>query len=194
MKMKKTFAVALCVPALAFGVAACGGDDEDSGSSSSTTSTEMESNSTMDSGTTGAMGSEDIVAVAQGTDDLSTLVDAVTAADLVPTLQGEGPFTVFAPTNEAFAALPPAELERLLKPANKDELANILTYHVVAGDVKAADLSDGQMVETVQGEKLEVSISDDGTVMIGDATVVTPDVEASNGTVHVIDAVLVPSN
>ena len=193
MKIRKTFAVALCVPALAFGVAACGGDDEDSGSSS-TTSTEMESNGTMDSGTTGAIGAEDIVAVAQGTDDLSTLVDAVTAADLVPTLQGEGPFTVFAPTNEAFAALPPAELERLLKPAIKAELAYILTYHVVAGDVKAADLSDGQMVETVQGEKLKVSISDDGTVMVGDATVVTPDVEASNGTVHVIDAVLVPSN
>ena len=193
MNMRKTFAVALCVPALAFGVAACG-DDEDSGSSSSTTSTEMENNTMDNGGTTGAMGSEDIVAVAQGTDDLSNLVDAVTAADLVPTLQGEGPFTVFAPTNEAFAALPPAELQRLLKPANKDELANILTYHVVAGDVKAADLKDGQMVETVQGGKLKVSIGSDGKVMIGDATVVTPDVAASNGTVHVIDTVLVPSN
>ncbi len=180
--------VALCVPALAFGVAACG-DDEDSGSTG-TANTEMESTN---SAGNEAMGSEDIVAVAQGNDDLSTLVEAVSAADLVPTLQGKGPFTVFAPTNDAFAALPPAELKRLLKPANKDELANILTYHVVSGDVKAADLTDGQMVETVQGEKLKVAIDGD-QVMIGDATVVAPDVAASNGTVHVIDAVLVPSN
>src|SRR5690606_1271701 len=122
--------------------------DEDSGSTG-TANTEMES--TNSSGNE-AMGSEDIVAVAQGNDDLSTLVEAVSAADLVPTLQGKGPFTVFAPTNDAFAALPPAELKRLLKPANKEELANILTYHVVSGDVKAADLTDGQMVETVQGE------------------------------------------
>lgn len=192
MNIKKPLLIALCVPALAFGVVACGGDDD---SDSGSTTTEMESNTAMDnSGANEAMGSEDIVALAQGNQDLSTLVDAVTAADLVSTLQGEGPYTVFAPTNAAFEALPPAELNRLLKPANKDELANILTYHVVAGDVKAADLSDGQMVDTVQGEQLEVSISDDGTVMIGDATVVTPDVAASNGTVHVIDSVLVPSN
>lgn len=188
MTIRKPLLVALCVPALAFGVAACGSDDEES--SSTATTTEM----TDTTGTTDAMASEDIVALAQGNEDLSTLVDAVTAADLVETLQGEGPYTVFAPTNEAFSALPPAELERLLKPANKDELANILTYHVVAGDVMASDLSDGQKVETVQGEKLDVTVSDDGTVMIGGATVVTPDVKASNGTVHVIDGVLVPSN
>jgi uncharacterized surface protein with fasciclin (FAS1) repeats len=146
------------------------------------------------SGTTDAMATKDIVAVAQGKKDLSTLVDAVKAAGLAKTLEGDGPFTVFAPTNEAFAALPPAELKRLLKPANMDELANILTYHVVAGDVKSSDLSDGQMVKTVQGQKLKVTIADDGTVKVGDATVITPDVGASNGTVHVIDTVLVPSS
>ena len=160
------------------------------------TTTEQEADAPTETtnGTGEAAGNEDIVALASGNQDLSTLVTAVTAADLVETLQGDGPYTVFAPTNEAFAALPPAELERLLKPANKDELANILTYHVVAGDVKSSDLSDGQMVETVQGGKLEVKIGDDGSVMIGDATVVTADVAASNGTVHVIDTVLVPSN
>lgn len=198
IELKKKLLLALCVPALAFGVAACGDDDDSgSGGSSGSTTTEMESdaNSSM-SDTSGSenMDGQDIVALAQGNQDLSTLVQAVTAADLVGTLQGDGPFTVFAPTNEAFAALPPAELKRLLKPANKDELANILTYHVVAGDVKAADLKDGQMVETVQGGKLKVSIADDGTVKVGGATVVQPDVEASNGTVHVIDTVLVPSN
>lgn len=191
MELKKTLLVALCVPALAFGVAACGGDDEESSSSSETTT---EAPVETSNGSNEAASNEDIVALASGNKDLSTLVTAVTAADLAETLQGEGPYTVFAPTNEAFAALPPAELERLLKPANKDELANILTYHVVAGDVKSSDLSDGQMVETVQGEKLEVKIGNDGSVMIGDATVVMADVEASNGTVHVIDAVLVPSN
>ncbi|HMY27334.1 MAG TPA: fasciclin domain-containing protein, partial [Solirubrobacterales bacterium] len=141
-----------------------------------------------------ATGSADIVALAQGNKDLSTLVKAVTAADLVSTLQGKGPYTVFAPTNEAFAALPPAELNRLLKPANKDELAKILTYHVVEDDVKSSDLKNGQMIKTVEGGKLKVTITPGGKVMVGDATVVMPDVEASNGTIHVIDTVLVPSN
>lgn len=197
MNIRKPLVLALCIPALVLGVAACGSDDD---SSSNENTTAMESNTGMndtagaDNMGTDSMGSEDIVALAQGNEDLSTLVDAVTAADLVPTLQGAGPFTVFAPTNEAFAALPPAELKRLLKPANKDELANILTYHVAAGDVKSSDLKDGQMIETVQGGKLEVKIADDGTVTVGGAKVVTPDVEASNGTVHVIDTVLVPSN
>jgi len=195
MELRKTLLLALCVPALALGVAACGSDDSDS-DSTSTSSTAMENttdSSSMNSGSEAA-GGEDIVALAQGNKDLSTLVKAVTAAGLAPTLQGEGPFTVFAPTNEAFAALPPAELNRLLKPANKDELANILTYHVAEGDVKSSDLKNGQMIKTVQGGELKVTIADDGTVKVGDATVVTPDVEASNGTVHVIDTVLIPSN
>ena len=196
MDPRKTLLVALCVPALAFGLAACGSDDSDSNSDSNGSSTAMESTTGMDSSGTDntATGSEDIVALAQGNKDLSTLVKAVTAADLVSTLQGKGPYTVFAPTNEAFAALPPAELNRLLKPANKDELAKILTYHVVEDDVKSSDLKNGQMIKTVEGGKLKVTITPGGKVMVGDATVVMPDVEASNGTIHVIDTVLVPSN
>ena len=183
------------MPALAFGLAACGSDDSDSNSDSNGSSTAMESTSGMDSSGTDntATGSADIVALAQGNKDLSTLVKAVTAADLVSTLQGKGPYTVFAPTNEAFAALPPAELNRLLKPANKDELAKILTYHVVEDDVKSSDLKNGQMIKTVEGGKLKVTITPGGKVMVGDATVVMPDVEASNGTIHVIDTVLLPS-
>ena len=174
----------LCVPALAFGVAACSDDDSDTASNGTTTEAEADA-------TTEAPAEMNIVETAQATPDLSTLVDAVVAADLVETLSGEGPFTVFAPTNDAFAALPPAELERLLKPANKDELASILTYHVVAGDVKAADLSDGQKVETVEGQDLTVTIDGD-KVMINDAQVIQPDIATSNGTVHVIDGVLLP--
>lgn len=119
------------------------------------------------------------------------------AADLVGTLQGEGPFTVFAPTNDAFAALPEGTLDSLLLTENKDQLAGVLTYHVVAGNVVSSDLSDGQVVTTVQGQKLTVSIMD-GKVYItdakgGKAMVTQADVDASNGVVHVIDSVLLPS-
>ena len=122
-------------------------------------------------------------------DNFSTLVAAVTAAGLVDTLNGTGPFTVFAPTNDAFAALPPGVVDYLL--ANIPVLTEVLTYHVVSGKAMAADLSDGDTLTTLQGEDLVVSI--DGTVMINDATVVIPDVEASNGVIHVIDKVLIPS-
>ena len=138
----------------------------------------------------------DIVALAVKTETLSTLVAAVQAADLVETLQGEGPFTVLAPTNDAFAALPAGTLDTLLLPENKDQLASILTYHVIAGDVMAADLTNGQVVTTVNGGTLTVEISDAGVYFVdakgGKAKVVTADVDASNGTVHVIDAVLLP--
>jgi uncharacterized surface protein with fasciclin (FAS1) repeats len=183
MNIKKALLLGLCVPALAFGVAACSSDDEESTSTGTTTEQ-------TDTGTTDAA-AMNIVETAQATPDLSTLVDAVVAADLVETLSGEGPFTVFAPTNDAFAALPPAELERLLKPANKDELAKILTYHVVAGDVKAADLTNGQKVATVEGQDLTIKLDGD-KVMVNDAEVVQADIETSNGTVHVIDGVLLP--
>ena len=99
---------------------------------------------------------------------------------------------MFAPTNDAFAALPAGELDRLLKPANKDELAKILTYHVVSGDVLAADLSDGQKVETVEGQDITVTIDGDSVKLNGTATVIQPDIKTSNGTVHVIDGVLLP--
>lgn len=140
--------------------------------------------------------SQDIVALAVATPDLSTLVTAVQAADLVETLQSEGPFTVFAPTNEAFAALPDGTLDTLLQPENKDQLVAILTYHVVAGEVMSSDLSDGQVVETVQGNSLTVSIRDGNVYLVdatgGEAQVVTPDVKASNGVVHVINSVVLP--
>jgi uncharacterized surface protein with fasciclin (FAS1) repeats len=134
---------------------------------------------------------KDIVDVAIGSADHTTLVAAVTAAGLVETLKGAGPFTVFAPTNAAFAALPAGTVDGLLKPESKDALTKILTYHVVAGAVKAADLKDGQKVKTLQGEELTVSIKD-GKVMINGANVTAADLTGSNGVVHVIDAVLMP--
>lgn len=138
----------------------------------------------------------DIVGLASGSENLSTLTAAVTAADLVTTLQDEGPFTVFAPTNAAFAALPAGTLDTLLLPENKATLSGILTYHVVAGKVMSGDLSNGQVVKTVNGANLTVEITD-GKVMLVDAkggksTVTTADVEASNGVVHIIDTVVMP--
>jgi len=139
----------------------------------------------------------DIVETASNTESLSTLVTAVQAADLVETLQGEGPFTVLAPTNAAFDALPEGTLNDLLLPENKDTLAGILTYHVISGEVLSSDLTDGQVVTTVQGEELTVSLAD-GMVMFtdakgGSATVTTADVRAGNGVVHIIDTVLMPA-
>ncbi len=129
--------------------------------------------------------------MASSNSDLSTLVAAVDAAGLVPTLQGDGPFTVFAPTNEAFAALPDGLLDQLLLPCNQDALSQILTYHVVAAKVPSSDVTAGD-VETVQGGT--ITLGTDGGVTVNDATVTTADVEASNGVVHVIDGVLVPSD
>ena len=131
---------------------------------------------------------KDIVAIAS--ESAKTLAAAVTAAGLVKTLQGEGPFTVFAPTDAAFAAIQ-KDVDTLLKPENKEKLASILTYHVVSGNAMAADLEDGQELTTVQGGKLKVSIKG-GKVMIGEAHVTMADVAASNGVVHVIDKVLMP--
>lgn len=132
-----------------------------------------------------------IVDVASDTEQLSTLVAAVQAAGLVETLSGEGPFTVFAPTNAAFDALPDGTVESLLEPENRDQLIDILTYHVVSGEVMSGDLSNGMMAETVQGSQITISVSDDG-VTVNDATVSTADVEASNGVVHIIDSVMMP--
>lgn len=134
---------------------------------------------------------KDVVDVAIGSSDHTTLVAAVTAAGLVETLKGAGPFTVFAPTNAAFAALPAGTVDGLLKPESKAALTNILTYHVVSGSVKAADLTDGQKVKTLQGEELTVSIKD-GKVMINGANVTAADLTGTNGVVHVIDGVLMP--
>jgi uncharacterized surface protein with fasciclin (FAS1) repeats len=132
-----------------------------------------------------------IVDVASADTDFSTLVAAIDAAGLVDTLSGEGPYTVFAPTNEAFAALPPGVLDALLLPENKDTLTKILTYHVVDGEVTSDQITDGD-VPTLEGESVTVSTADGVTV--NGAMVVAADVAASNGVIHVIDAVLVPSD
>ena len=131
----------------------------------------------------------DIVAVASSTEGFSTLVAALTAGGLVETLQGAGPFTVFAPTDAAFAALPAGLLDKLLLPENKDVLVAILTYHVVAGMVMSADIMAGD-VPTVEGST--VTLDTMSGVKVNDATVTTADVAASNGVIHVIDAVIVP--
>ena len=133
----------------------------------------------------------DIVAVAAANEDFSTLVAAVKAAGLVETLQGEGPFTVFAPTNAAFAALPEGTLDSLLLPENKDKLVAILTYHVVAGELKAEAVVGESSLTSVQGAAIPVQVSGD-SVMVKNATVVATDVMASNGVIHVIDAVILP--
>ena len=135
-------------------------------------------------------GPKDIVDTAAGIDDFSTLVAAAKAGGLVETLKGDGPFTVFAPTNEAFAKLPEGTVESLLKPENKDKLVSILTYHVVPGKVMSSDVKPGK-VATVNGEKAKLAV-EDGKVMIDDATIVKVDVEASNGVIHVIDQVILP--
>lgn len=133
----------------------------------------------------------DIIDNAVGSKDHTTLVEAVTAADLAGVLKSDGPFTVFAPTNAAFAKLPNGTVESLLEPENKNSLQTVLTYHVVAGSIKVGDLQNGQMLETVNGEKLKVSVKD-GKVMINDALVTIPDVISSNGITHVVDAVMLP--
>ncbi|MDP5053837.1 MAG: fasciclin domain-containing protein [Congregibacter sp.] len=138
-----------------------------------------------------AMPTQNIVEIAAGNPDFSTLVAAVKAAGLVDVLVGEGPFTVFAPTNAAFAKLPAGTVETLLKPENKDQLVAVLTYHVVAGKVMAADVVTLDSAVTVQGEAVSISASDAGVTVDG-ANVVTTDIEATNGVIHVIDTVILP--
>jgi len=140
--------------------------------------------------------------------DLSTLMKALKAADLFDTLNGDGPYTVFAPTNEAFNNLPPGKLDELLKPENKEKLAKILKYHVVSGELYASDLEDGQMLETLEGNKIKVSLDADSmddenmeadddsstTVKVDNANVTTKDLVATNGVIHIIDGVIMPSD
>lgn len=139
-----------------------------------------------------AIDAETIVAIASENDSFSTLVAALSAADLAEVLSGEGPFTVFAPTDEAFAALPEGTVEELLKPENKDQLVEILKYHVVLGKVMSTDIASGP-VETVEGEALNIQV-DEGSqaVMVNDATVTQTDIVGSNGVIHVIDTVMLP--
>ncbi|MDG2388356.1 MAG: fasciclin domain-containing protein [Planctomycetaceae bacterium] len=133
----------------------------------------------------------DIVDTAASVSDFSTLVAAVKAAGLVDTLKGKGPFTVFAPTNAAFAKLPEGTVESLLKPENKDKLIAILTYHVVSGKVMAADVVKLSSAKTVQGTTVDIKVTDAG-VMVDNAKVVKTDIETSNGVIHIIDSVILP--
>ena len=135
--------------------------------------------------------SKDIVGVASDAGTFQTLLAAAGAAGLVEALQADGPLTVFAPNDEAFAKLPAGTVENLLQPENKDQLTAVLTFHVVSGKVMSSDLSDGATAPTLQGQELTFAIDDDG-VRVGDANVIAADVEASNGVIHVIDAVLLP--
>jgi uncharacterized surface protein with fasciclin (FAS1) repeats len=134
---------------------------------------------------------KDIVDTAAAADDFKTLVAAVTAAGLVETLKGEGPFTVFAPTNAAFDNLPEGTLDELLKPENKDQLTSILTYHVVPGKVLAADVVKMESAKTVQGGEVTIA-AEGGNVQVNGANVTATDIECSNGVIHVIDAVILP--
>ena len=138
------------------------------------------------------MTKHDIVDTAVAAGSFDTLVAAVKAADLVDTLKSEGPFTVFAPTDEAFAKLPAGTLESLLKPENKDQLAAILTYHVVAGKVEAKDVVNLSTATTVQGGDVAIMVKDGGVVLNGNSNVVKTDIQTSNGVIHVIDTVIMP--
>jgi uncharacterized surface protein with fasciclin (FAS1) repeats len=134
----------------------------------------------------------DIVDTAVAAGSFKTLAKALTAAGLVDTLKGPGPFTVFAPTDEAFAKLPAGTLDTLLKPENKDKLRRILTYHVVPGDVRAADVVKLPSAKAVSGDTITVKVAAGGKVQVDNATVTKTDIKATNGVIHVIDAVILP--
>lgn len=138
-----------------------------------------------------AANTSDIVDTAVAAGNFKTLAAALQAAGLVETLKGAGPFTVFAPTDEAFAKLPAGTVENLLKPENKQKLIAILTYHVVPGQVMASDVVKLHEAKTVNGQELKI-MAEDGKVMVGNATVTKADIQCSNGVIHVIDTVLLP--
>jgi uncharacterized surface protein with fasciclin (FAS1) repeats len=184
---KHTRSIAVAIAAT-LTLAACGGTDEPAAPEApveAPAEAPVEDDATEDDAT--ELGT--IVDIAVATEGFATLVAAVQAAGLVETLQGDGPFTVFAPTDDAFAALPAGLLEKLLLPENLDVLISILTYHVVSGTVLAEDVTAGQ-VTTVQGEA--ITVATDGGVTVNGANVVAVDVLASNGVIHVIDAVILP--
>ena len=169
------------------------GSDSSGSDSSGTTSTDT-SGTTTSSDTSGSdtsgVTTNTIVDIAVGNPDFSTLVSALTAADLVSTLQGDGPFTVFAPTNAAFEKLPPETLADLLKPENKSQLAAILTYHVVADELDAAEVTSESLLPTVQGSKAKITT--DGGPKINGANITSTDIAADNGIIHIIDTVIMP--
>ena len=200
---KNLFSFLMAASASALILASCNDSDKTSTTEVSTmdTTTKMADQPKMDDkmaeekgvmvGGANMVMSKNIVENAVNSADHTTLVAAVKAAGLAETLSGAGPFTVFAPTNEAFAKLPAGTVDNLLKPAMKTDLTKVLTYHVVPGMLKAADLKDGQKLKTVQGQELTVSIKD-GKVMVNGANVTIADAVSSNGVTHIIDAVLMP--
>lgn len=141
--------------------------------------------------TSAVAGGKDIVDTAAAAGDFGTLLAAAEAAGLVETLKGDGPFTIFAPTDAAFAALPEGTVADLLKPENKETLAGILTYHVIAGKVMSTDLTDDMEAATVNGDTVVIDL--DNGVMVDGATVTAANIEATNGVIHVIDAVIMPN-
>ena len=144
-------------------------------------------------GNYGNKAEKDIVDTAVAAGQFKTLAAALEAADLVDTLKGDGPFTVFAPTDAAFAKLPAGTVESLLKPENRDQLVAILTYHVVPGKVEAADVVKLEEAKTVNGQDVRITVADSG-VQVDNANVIMTDIEASNGVIHVIDTVILPSS
>jgi uncharacterized surface protein with fasciclin (FAS1) repeats len=206
---RRTRRVLVGVAALGLVASACSNDDSDTDAESATTQApaatagaESATPSTMapaDSEASAPAAGGDIVDTAVGAGDFTTLVTAVQAAELEETLRGEGPFTVFAPTDDAFAALPAGTVDTLLADPTGD-LTDILTYHVVPGEVLAADVAglDGEAVTTVNGATFTVGVADDGAVTLTDGagnevSVVATDVQADNGVIHVIDGVLLPA-
>ncbi len=198
--MKKTFLSFAVVATIVFASCAEGEKKTETVETPTTTETPKMETTTADTnkleagvmvGGANMVASKNIVENAAGSADHTTLVTAVKAAGLAETLSGAGPFTVFAPTNAAFDKLPAGTVETLVKPESKAKLTGILTYHVVAGALKAADLKDGQKLKTVQGEELTVTMKD-GKVMINGAAVTIADVVSSNGVTHVIDGILMP--
>jgi uncharacterized surface protein with fasciclin (FAS1) repeats len=161
-------------------LAGCGGSSSSSTEGSSSTTSGSES------------GAATIVATAQGAGSFNTLVAAVQAAGLVDTLSGPGPFTVFAPTDAAFAALPAGTLDNLLLPENREQLQAILTYHVVAGDVRAAQVTTMSSATTVNGAPIAIAVEGGSVRLNGSATVTQADIACSNGVIHVIDQVILP--
>ncbi len=182
MRAMRRTAIAVVSIAAALTLSACS-SSSDEATTAETTSAAEEAEVMEEAGT------GTIVDVASSTEGFSTLAAAVSAAGLVDTLNGEGPFTVFAPTDDAFAALPAGVLDALLLPENKDVLTQILTYHVVPGQVMAADVTDGD-VATVEGQSVTLSTADG--VSVNGAKVIQADVVTSNGVIHAIDAVLLP--
>lgn len=193
--MKKQFLSFIAISALAVAAASCGGANNEETSDNDTTVVVTEPAPVEEQGVMvgGAMmvPSKNIVENAMNSNEHTTLVAAVKQAGLVETLSGPGPYTVFAPTNAAFDQVRDNKLENLMKAENKDKLTDVLTYHVVPGTYRAADLTDGQKLTTVEGKELKVKVKD-GMVWVDDAQVTTADVVSNNGVTHVIDKVLMP--